>query len=90
MAAPATIGAVVGVYTGTWAILQIYTGHLTDYLGRKWAIVGGMWLAAAGIAVVASSSLLIWWIVGAVVMGIGMALLYPTLLAVVSDVAHPR
>lgn len=33
MAAPATIGAVVGVYTGTWAILQIYTGHLTDYLG---------------------------------------------------------
>ena len=88
--APATIGALVGVYTGTWAILQIYTGHLTDHLGRKWAIVGGMWLAAVGIAVVASSSLLVWWIVGAFVMGIGMALLYPTLLAVVSDVAHPQ
>ncbi|GAC1344060.1 MAG: MFS transporter [Ktedonobacteraceae bacterium] len=87
---PAAIGAVVAVYTGTWAVLQIYTGHLTDRIGRKWPIVGGMWLAAGGIAVVAISTTLLWWIVGAALMGVGMALLYPTLLAVVSDVAHPR
>lgn len=87
---PAAIGAVVAVYTGTWAVLQIYTGHLTDRIGRKWPIVGGMWLAAGGIAVVAISATLLWWIVGAALMGVGMALLYPTLLAVVSDVAHPR
>jgi MFS family permease len=87
---PAAIGAVVAVYTGTWAVLQIYTGHLTDLIGRKWPIVVGMWLAAGGIAIVAISSTLPGWIGGSALMGIGMALLYPTLLAAVSDVAHPR
>ncbi len=88
--APVTIGAVVAAYTGTWAMLQIYTGHLSDHMGRKWLIVGGMWLAAAGIVVVALSQDMFGWLSGAVLMGIGMALLYPTLLAVVSDVAAPR
>ena len=88
--APAAIGGVVAAYTGTWALLQIYTGHLSDRLGRKWLIAGGMWLAAAGIVLVAISRVLLWWVSGAVLMGIGMALLYPTLLAVVSDVAAPR
>ena len=87
---PVSIGALVATYTGTWAILQIYTGHLTDRIGRKWPIVGGLWIAALGIAVVAVSSILFWWLVGALLMGIGMALLYPTLLAVVSDVAAPQ
>lgn len=87
---PVSIGAVVGTYTGTWAILQIYTGHLTDRIGRKWPIVGGMWLAALGIVLVAASGSLLWWLAGALLMGIGMALLYPTLLAVVSDVAAPQ
>jgi len=88
--APAAIGGVVAAYTGTWALLQIYTGHLSDRLGRKWLIAGGMWLAGAGIVLVAISRVLLWWVSGAVLMGIGMALLYPTLLAVVSDVAAPR
>jgi MFS family permease len=87
---PISIGAVVGTYTGTWAILQIYTGHLADRIGRKWPIVGGMWLAALGIVLVATGGNLLWWLVGALLMGIGMALLYPTLLAVVSDVAAPQ
>jgi len=87
---PAAIGAVVAAYTGTWAVLQIYTGHLTDRIGRKWPIAGGMWLAAGGIVLVASSSTLVGWVVGAVLMGVGMALLYPTLLAAVSDVAAPH
>lgn len=71
-------------------ILQIYTGHLTDRLGRKWPISGGMWLAAAGIVLVVLTTTLMGWVVGAVLMGVGMALLYPTLLAAVSDVAAPR
>lgn len=87
---PVTIGAVVAAYTGTWAILQIYTGYLSDRLGRKRLIAGGMWLSAAGIVLVAISRSLLWWLSGAVLMGIGMALLYPTLLAAVSDVAAPR
>lgn len=88
--APVTIGAVVAAYTGTWAILQIYTGHLSDLVGRKWLVAGGMWLAAAGIVLVALSQGMFGWLSGAILMGIGMALLYPTLLAVVSDVAAPR
>lgn len=88
--APAAIGAVVAAYTGTWAVLQISTGHLTDRLGRKWPIAGGMWLAAGGIVLVALATTLVGWIAGAVLMGVGMALLYPTLLAAVSDVAAPR
>lgn len=87
---PAAIGAVVAAYTGTWAVLQIYTGHLTDRLGRKWPIACGMWLAAGGIIIVAATTLLLWWVIGAIIMGIGMALLYPTLLAAVSDVAAPQ
>ena len=71
-------------------MLQIYTGHLTDRIGRKWPIAGGMWLAAGGVALVALTTTLVGWIIGAVLMGVGMALLYPTLLAAVSDVAIPR
>ncbi len=85
-----TIGALVAIYTGSWAVLQIYTGRLTDRIGRKWPIAGGMWLAAGGIALVAASHTLAGWMAGALLMGGGMALLYPTLLAAVSDVAHPR
>ncbi len=88
--APVAIGAVVAAYTGTWAVLQIYTGYLTDRLGRKWPIAGGMWLAAGGIVLVALTTTLVGWVAGAVLMGVGMALLYPTLLAAVSDVAAPR
>jgi MFS family permease len=86
----ASIGALVAVYTGSWAVLQLYTGHLTDVVGRKWPIAGGMWLAAGGIVLVGLSGGLAGWIAGSLLMGMGMALLYPTLLATVSDVAHPR
>ncbi len=85
-----SVGAIVGVYTGVWAVLQIYTGHLTDRLGRKWPIAIGMWLAAGGIALVGLSGGLPGWLGGSLLMGVGMALLYPTLLAAVSDVARPR
>lgn len=86
---PATAGALVGVYTGTWAVLQLVTGHLSDRIGRRWPIVSGMWLAALGVVVIALAGRSMIWFVGTVVMGGGMALLYPTLLAGVSDLAHP-
>ena len=53
-------------------------------------VVGGMWLAAPGIVLVSVTTDLLWWLAGALVMGLGMALLYPTLLTVVSDVAAPQ
>lgn len=87
---PAAIGAIVGLYTGSWAVLQLLTGRLTDQVGRKWPIVVGMELAAVGVVVVALSGAMAGWLVGALVMGVGMALLYPTLITAVSDVAHPR
>jgi MFS family permease len=86
---PTTAGALVGVYTGAWAVLQLVTGHLSDRIGRKWPIVCGMWLAAAGVIVIGATEGVGTWTGGAIVMGIGMALLYPTLLAGISDVAHP-
>ena len=85
-----SIGAVVAVYTGTWAVLQLFTGYLTDRVGRKWSIAIGLWLAAGGVALVALSAGLSGWLAGSLLMGVGMALLYPTLLASVSDVARPR
>lgn len=86
---PAAAGLLVGIYTGAWAVLQLITGGLSDRIGRKWPVVGGMWVAALGIGVIAATTGTATWAAGAAVMGIGMALLYPTLLAAISDVAHP-
>ncbi len=86
---PASAGLLVGLYTGTWAVLQLVTGDLSDRIGRKWPIVGGMWLAALGICIIGGTAGIPLWSAGAVVMGVGMALLYPTLLAAISHVAHP-
>src|SRR5213594_4283119 len=83
------IGVVTAAYPLVWGIGQLGTGALSDRWGRKWMIASGMWAQAAGITAFVvgrsfSSSL-----VGAVLLGIGTALVYPTLLAAVSDVAHP-
>lgn len=85
----ATIGLVVAIYAFIWGILQIPSGWLSDRIGRKTPIVVGQFLVALGIAVVVSGSSPLWWSAGAAVMGIGTALVYPTLIAVVGDVAHP-
>lgn len=86
---PTAAGVLVGIYTGTWAMLQLVTGHLSDQIGRKWPIVSGMWIVALGIIIIALTATIGVWAVGAIVMGTGMALLYPTLLAGISDIAHP-
>src|SRR5512139_3249319 len=85
----AGIGWVVGVYGFVWGISQFFTGHWSDRVGRKKPIVAGMWLCGAGVALVVLGEGELWWSFAAAVMGFGMALLYPTLSAAVSDIAHP-
>jgi MFS family permease len=93
-----SIGVLAATYPMVWGVSQIATGALSDRWGRKWMIVVGMWVQAAGIWLVAWAPGLapgpadsFWlWIAGAVLMGLGTALVYPTLLAAIGDVAHPR
>jgi MFS family permease len=83
------IGILVALYPAVWGIGQMITGWLSDHWGRKWFIATGMLLQAAGIALVAAASSFTPWAIAAVLMGAGTALVYPTLLAVIGDVAHP-
>ena len=91
------IGILAATYPAVWGISQIATGTLSDRWGRKWLIVWGMWIQAIGIVLVASapwfthapSDNFSWWMIGAVLLGVGTALVYPTLLAAIGDVAHP-
>jgi len=85
----ATIGALAAIYPAVWGASQLVTGALSDRVGRKWLIAGGMWLQAVGIAVTAVSSDFPGFASGAVLLGIGTAMVYPTLLAAIGDVAHP-
>jgi MFS family permease len=83
------IGTLAAVYPAVWGVSQLLTGALSDRLGRKWLIAGGMWTQAAGIALVALSRETLGFAAGAVLLGIGTAMVYPTLLAAIGDVAHP-
>ncbi len=86
------IGFLKALHPGIWGILQLATGPLSDRTGRKVFIYPGMILQAAGIWIVlfSSPSSLYGWIAGMSVLGVGTALVYPTLLAAISDVAHPK
>jgi len=85
----ARIGLLASIYPGVWGIAQLVTGGLSDRVGRKWLIACGMWLQAGGIAVTAVSSSFAPFAVGAGLLGLGTAMVYPTLLAAIGDVAHP-
>jgi MFS family permease len=85
----AAIGVIKAVYPVIWGLLQPLTGPLSDRIGRKWLIAGGMAVQAAGIWLTVLLPGYIWWIVAAVLQGIGTAMVYPVLLAAISDVAHP-
>lgn len=84
------IGIVAAVYPGVWGLGQLVTGALSDHLGRKWLIVAGLWVQAAGILMVGTVHSFALWVAAAALMGLGTALVYPTLLAAISDVAHPE
>lgn len=83
------IGILAAIYPAVWGLGQLYTGAWSDRVGRKWLIVAGMWLQAAAIAFIAMGSSFVFWATAAIVLGIGTAMVYPTLLAAVGDVAHP-
>jgi MFS family permease len=85
----AQVGVLAAIYPAVWGILQILTGALSDGVGRKWLVVLGMWLQAIGIGVIATSSDFNLFAFGGVLLGIGTAMVYPTLLAAIGDVAHP-
>jgi MFS family permease len=84
------IGLVAGLYPAVWGVAQIWTGHWSDHVGRKPLIVAGMLLQAAALMTLAVSAGAIGAaIAGAVVLGAGTALVYPTLIAAISDAVAP-
>lgn len=83
------IALVAAAYPFVWGLSQVVTGALSDRWGRKWLIAVGMWVQAVGIGLFVIGSDFGMWLAGSVVLGIGTALVYPTLIAAVSDVAHP-
>ena len=85
----ARIGVLAALYPAVWGVGQLVTGALSDRWGRKWLIASGMWLQALGLALVALGDDFGMWAVAAVLLGAGTAMVYPTLLASIGDVAHP-
>jgi MFS family permease len=84
-----TIAALAAIYPATSGFGQLFTGALSDRIGRKQLIVWGMWIQALGIAITVASRDVSNYTTGAVLLGIGTAMVYPTLLAAIGDVAHP-
>ena len=85
----AQIGTLAAIYPATWGIAQLATGAWSDRIGRKWLIATGLWVQAVGIAIVIVSGAFLGFAVGAALLGLGTAMVYPTLLAAIGDVAHP-
>jgi MFS family permease len=84
-----TIGVLAALYPAVWCVGQLITGAWSDRVGRKPLIVAGMLLQGVALAVIAASRGFGPWACGSVLIGIGTALVYPTLIAAVGDVAHP-
>jgi MFS family permease len=83
------IGILAALYPAVWGVGQLITGGLSDRIGRKPLIAGGMLTQGAAIAWIAATTGFWAWAVGAFVLGAGTAMVYPTLLAAIGDVAHP-
>jgi MFS family permease len=84
------IGILVALYPAVWGVGQLVTGALSDRLGRKWPIAAGMWTQAVAIGLIAAVQGFWPWAGAALLLGAGTAMVYPTLLAAVGDVAHPN
>lgn len=83
------VGSIIAVYGLTWGVSQLFTGRLSDRIGRHLPNVWGMWLCGLGVALMVMGQGALWWSVSAAVSGFGMALLYPNLSAAVADISHP-
>jgi len=84
-----TIGVLAAIYPGVWCVAQLFTGAWSDRVGRKPLIVAGMLLQGVALALMATTDGFAPWATGSVLIGLGTALVYPTLIAAVGDVAHP-
>ncbi|MGH2673423.1 MAG: MFS transporter, partial [Actinomycetota bacterium] len=85
-----TIAFLAALYPATWGLAQFVTGVFSDRVGRKWVIAAGMWVQAGSLALVATGDTFRLWVVAVVALGLGTAMVYPTLLVAVGDAAHPR
>jgi len=83
------IGTLKAIYPVVWGVLQTVTGPLSDRWGRKGLIAAGMWVQAAALCLTAATHSYRWWLVASVLLGLGTAMVYPTLIASVSDASHP-
>jgi MFS family permease len=85
----AHVGVLAAIYPATWGVGQLITGGVSDRLGRKPLIVWGMWVQALGIMVIAWADTFSAFAMSGILLGIGTAMVYPTLLAAIGDVASP-
>ena len=83
------IGLLKAIYPVTWGLLQVATGPLSDRWGRKGLIVAGMWVQAGGLLLTAATREFGWWLGASLLLGLGTAMVYPSLIAAVSDASHP-
>jgi MFS family permease len=83
------IGALAFIYPATWGVMQLFTGALSDSVGRKWLIAGGMVVQGGALIATAFVHGFAAWFASGMLLGVGTAMVYPTLLAVVGDVAQP-
>ena len=83
------IGILKAVYPAVWGLFQIVTGPLSDRWGRKGLIVAGMWVQAGALLLTALTGDFAWWLVASILLGLGTAMVYPSLIAAVSDASSP-
>jgi MFS family permease len=83
------IGVLKAVYPMVWCVGQTITGPLSDRWGRKGLIVAGMWVQAVGLVLTGLTGEFAWWFFASVLLGLGTAMVYPSLIAAVSDASHP-
>lgn len=83
------IGTLKAIYPIVWGVGQTITGPLSDRWGRKGLIVAGMWVQALALFMTGMTDQFAWWLVASVLLGAGTAMVYPSLIAAVSDASHP-
>jgi MFS family permease len=83
------IGVLKAIYPIVWGLFQTVTGPLSDRWGRKGLIVIGMWVQAGGLFLTALTGSFEWWLLASLFLGVGTAMVYPSLIAAVSDASHP-
>lgn len=83
------VGWIIGAYGLVWGGSQLFTGRLSDHIGRHRLNVAGMWLCGTGVGMMVLGQGVNWWVGSAALTGFGMALLYPNLSAAVADISPP-